>query len=92
MHASQHTVAEDTLGWYSCDLDNMKLLIVPIDSEDLIFPRTATRVGQKFQANIPPAPDFGSAGYGGKVRDMPYFEIYSPGNVQRMKREVGTIQ
>lgn len=35
-----------------------------LDSEDLIFPRTATRVGQKFQANIPPAPDFGSAGYG----------------------------
>lgn len=27
------------------------------DPEDLIFPRTATRQGPKYQANVPPAPD-----------------------------------
>lgn len=28
-----------------------------LDEEDLIFPRTATRQGPKYQANVPPAPD-----------------------------------
>ncbi|XP_006461741.1 hypothetical protein AGABI2DRAFT_205606 [Agaricus bisporus var. bisporus H97] len=28
-----------------------------LDPEDLIFPRTATRQGPKYQANVPPAPD-----------------------------------
>ena len=28
-----------------------------LDEEDLIFPRTATRHGPKYQANVPPAPD-----------------------------------
>ncbi|TFK71677.1 hypothetical protein BDN72DRAFT_957959 [Pluteus cervinus] len=33
-----------------------------LDSEDLIFPRTATRVGPKYQVNVPPAPDYGRTG------------------------------
>ena len=32
-------------------------LIIQIDPDDLIFPRTATRQGPKFQAVVPPAPD-----------------------------------
>jgi hypothetical protein len=53
----QYTVAEDTLGrsltYYKHDMT----LIIQIDPDDLIFPRTATRQGPKFQAVVPPAPD-----------------------------------
>ncbi|PPQ98048.1 hypothetical protein CVT26_003043 [Gymnopilus dilepis] len=44
----QHTVAEDTLAnGSSADIHFQ-------DPEDLIFPRTASRVGPKYQASIPP--------------------------------------
>lgn len=33
------------------------LLTIVIDPDDLINPRTATRVGPKFQANVGPVPD-----------------------------------
>ena len=28
-----------------------------IDPDDLIFPRTASRIGAKFQVNVPPGPE-----------------------------------
>jgi len=31
-----------------------------IDPDDLIFPRTATRIGTKYQANVPSAPGIDS--------------------------------
>jgi hypothetical protein len=33
------------------------LNLVPSDPDDFIFPRIATRVGPKYQANVPPAVD-----------------------------------
>lgn len=36
---------------------NSSTLILQPDPEDSIFPRTATRQGPKYQANVPPAPD-----------------------------------
>jgi hypothetical protein len=54
---SQYTVAEDTLG--RCKHYHFKkaIYICTADSDDLIFPRAATRVGPKYQAVIPPAAD-----------------------------------
>lgn len=36
--------------------DGLHLLILDADPDDLIFPRAATRVGPKYQANVPAAP------------------------------------
>lgn len=30
---------------------------IQIDPDDLIFPRTASRIGAKFQVNVPPGPE-----------------------------------
>lgn len=56
---SQHTVAEDTLGKLNFGYTKERGVIenAIIDPEDLIFPRTASRIGPKFQANVPLAPD-----------------------------------
>lgn len=54
----QYTDAEDTLGIFLLILKLfVHMLTMSIDPDDLINPRTATRVGPKFQANIGPVPD-----------------------------------
>lgn len=40
--------------WESC-------LTLVIDPDDLIFPRAATRVGPRYQANVPPKPSVDDA-------------------------------
>ena len=51
----QYTIAEDTLGINNSFLVSY-VLTFRIDPDDLIFPRVATRVGPKFQANVGNAP------------------------------------
>ncbi|KAG6841246.1 hypothetical protein C0991_000530 [Blastosporella zonata] len=51
----QHTVAEDTLGMISTRICNVS--DNQADPDDLIFPRTATRAGPKYQATVAPAPE-----------------------------------
>jgi hypothetical protein len=51
----QYTIAEDTLGTNDSFLVSY-VLTFKIDPDDLIFPRVATRVGPKFQANVGNAP------------------------------------
>jgi hypothetical protein len=51
----QYTIAEDTLGNIRSFLFK-RILTSRIDPDDLIFPRVATRVGPKFQANVGNSP------------------------------------
>jgi hypothetical protein len=56
-HRSLHTVAEDTLGQLPTQLAGWKWTLRCVsypDLDDLIFPRTTTRVGTKYQASTPP--------------------------------------
>ena len=55
MRQRQYTIAEDTLGTIKLFLV-LYALTFSIDPDDLIFPRVATRVGPKFQANVGNAP------------------------------------
>ena len=52
-----HTVAEDTLGGFTTQLTGNRCVELRCasypDPDDLIFPRTTTRLGAKYQASIP---------------------------------------
>lgn len=68
-------MAEDTLGEAvtASQLNDMAL-IIQTDPDDLIFPRTATRQGPKFQAVVPPAPDRDAVLTPGKCHKSIYFK------------------
>lgn len=55
-------MVEDTLGVLVDFGVFVRTLIILIDPDDLIFPRAATRIGTRYQANVPDEPVRGNTG------------------------------
>ncbi|KDR80821.1 hypothetical protein GALMADRAFT_60740 [Galerina marginata CBS 339.88] len=65
-----------------------------LDPEDLIFPRTASRVGPKFQANVPPEqpynppPEFEERGNDNTVEVMGIFNTFTESEPEDIKKRL----
>ncbi len=59
-----------------------------IDADDLIFPRTATRQGPKFQAVVPPAPDRDAVLTAGMCHNSAEFEKVDTGQIRMSGVEI----